>query len=274
MNAAVRQFALQKILTDTSSLQSPITLTTQVSKPPPRDIWFKSMPLLLPHCLFSLIHLMSQTCFLFMTVDDWDALLQCQPCSRGERSRTWTNKNCHPLRGVQLTLRDECECLSVRLCVGVCIAFSLGVDILSLRCRGKKQANMSAQRCAVGKNGYETFWFSCSDMTTGRPTLLCNQPSLSNSGRHGEREETEEKGMMGEGKTLCSTIIHILACCVYLLAVIAGQIESVCSSLSKRCGKVVRASISNQEFGLQAAQRTSSFISLLTSTSKMFNPTS
>lgn len=125
MTATVRQFALQKILTDTSSLQSPITLMTQILNPPRGIFGFQSfcplsMLLLLPLCFFFLVHLMSQTCFLFMTVDDWGALLLCQPCSRGEHSGTWTNKNCHLLRGVQQTSGDEYECMCVCFCVCVC----------------------------------------------------------------------------------------------------------------------------------------------------------
>lgn len=121
--ATVRQFALQKILTDTSSLPSPITPVTQILNPPRGIFGFQSfsplsMPLLLLLCFSFLVHLMSQTCFLFMTVDDWGALLLCQPCSRGECSGTWRNKNWHLLRGIQQTLGDECECYE---CVFLCL---------------------------------------------------------------------------------------------------------------------------------------------------------
>lgn len=116
----LKHCALQKTLSDTSPPQPPITLMTQVFKPL-RGILFKSLsplsaPLLLPLHFVFLIHLMSQTCFLFMTVDDWGALLRCQLCSRGELSRTRTNKNYHLLRGVRLTL----DGMSVWVCVSVC----------------------------------------------------------------------------------------------------------------------------------------------------------
>lgn len=90
-----------------------------------------------------------------MAVDDWGVMLECQSCSRGERSRTWTNKNCHFLRGVQLTLGDECECRSACTCAHA--AISLGTDILSRWHQGEKQANMLVQRCAMGENRQRPF---------------------------------------------------------------------------------------------------------------------
>lgn len=154
LTAAVRQFALQKIrIPPLSTFQSPLR---PKSPNPLRDILSHFLRcfflFLLPPCLFFFfpIHLMSQSCFLFMTVEDWGAMLQCQLSSRGERSGTWANKNCHLLRGVQLTLGDKCECLSV--CSHA--AFSLGVDILSQQHRGEKQANMLVQRFATGQKEY------------------------------------------------------------------------------------------------------------------------
>lgn len=139
-----------------------------------------------------------------MTVDDWGTLLQCQPCSRGELSRTRANKNCHLLRRVQQTFGVECECLTVCMCV-----LSLlpeGRHLISASA-GRKQANMLVQRCAVGKNRYETFWFTRSDRTMGRPTLLCNKPSPSKAGRH------RENSMMEGVNTFCCMINQNIPAC-------------------------------------------------------------
>lgn len=109
-------------------LQSPLR---PKSANPPRDILFKpfppvSIPLLLPPCLlffffFFTIYLMSQTCFLFMTVDDWGAMLRCQLCSGGEHSRTWTNKKLSPFKSGWADIggwvwMSECVFLCVRAC--------------------------------------------------------------------------------------------------------------------------------------------------------------
>lgn len=114
------------------------------------------VPLLLPPCLSSFsfffpIYLMSQTCFLFMTVHDWGAMLWCQLCSRGERSRDMGKQKPSPSkRGSTDIGGDECERLSV--CSHA--ALSLGVDNLSQQRWGEKQADMSEQRCAMGEEGY------------------------------------------------------------------------------------------------------------------------
>lgn len=87
----------------------------------------------------SLSILMSPTCFLFMTADDWSTLVLCQRCSRGEHSRTRTNENCHLLRVVQQTSRRWVwmfESVFLGLCV--CSFFSLGGTYLILAVAGRK----------------------------------------------------------------------------------------------------------------------------------------
>lgn len=82
-----------------------------------------------------------------MTVDDWGAVLWCQLCSRGERSRTRVNRKRHHLRGVQLTFTGGGGWVWVSECAFACSLLPGGRQLISAALRRKTGQYVGAKMC-------------------------------------------------------------------------------------------------------------------------------